>query len=543
MSLTVKRIIIVGLSLAFAATLVAVQWVEVSKQRAGTEHRAVAGKESRVCIDCHEDTDGTPKLVEAWRRSKHAELGVDCMSCHAITEGDDWDEFVCTDSTIPIATNPTPKDCAVCHDKEVTEFARSKHGATAMIFFGNSFDRNVFEPTLATKHGCQQCHGIGHFWPDQSVGECDTCHPKHSFDITVARNPNACAECHLGPDHPHIEIYQESKHGNIFLAKGSEWDWDYPSAQIVPFDAPTCSTCHIGKVAELESTHDVGERLAWETQAPFSIRTTDSWGNGQSWQEKRRNMEKVCYQCHGQPFIDRYLLEADLSILLYNEIYKNMKHWLNEMNDVGIILTPGFEGLAPFTVAGYDQDPERLSYHVWHHEGRRYRAGAIMMGADYTQWHGIWDLQNDLMEVIEYAAENGLPEAEAWMKSPDPNKFWLYPFYDVPGSAWGIDTIAYRKSDEYTAKILMNRGTMPDYWDRARANVEAAHHQGVLSDDQWTLWQKLFDDKERQNGQIFALPPDFEIHKAGLAADKEATTQQVLELELPGGPGWVWDED
>ena len=222
MNLTVKRIIVVGLCLAFAATLVAVQWKEVNEQRAGAEHRAVAGKESRVCIDCHEDIDGTPKMVEAWRRSKHAELGVDCMSCHAITEGDDWDEFVCTGSTIPIATNPTPKDCSACHDKEVTEFARSKHGATAMIFFAKSFDRNVFEPTIATKHGCQQCHGIGHFWPDQSVGECDSCHPKHSFDITVARNPNSCGECHMGPDHPHIEIYLESKHGNIFSAKGSE---------------------------------------------------------------------------------------------------------------------------------------------------------------------------------------------------------------------------------------------------------------------------------------------------------------------------------
>ena len=59
----------------------------------------------------------------------------------------------------------------------------------------------------------------------------------------------------MGPDHPHIEVYLESKHGNIFAAKVSEWDWDYPTAQVVPFDAPTCATCHMSKVAELESTH------------------------------------------------------------------------------------------------------------------------------------------------------------------------------------------------------------------------------------------------------------------------------------------------
>ena len=55
-----------------------------------------------------------------------------------------------------------------------------------------------------------------------------------------------------------------------------------------------------------------------------------------------------------------------------------------------------------------------------------------MMGADYTQWHGIWDLQKDLVEIIRYAAEHGLPEGEAWMVSDDPAKFWLYHFTTSP---------------------------------------------------------------------------------------------------------------
>jgi hypothetical protein len=539
--LTVKKIIIIVLSVAFATALIAVQWVEIGRERGGPAKRAVAGEQAQVCIDCHGDQDGSPKLIAAWQDSIHAEQGVDCMSCHSIVDDDSWDEFTCPGSTIPVATHPTPKDCSACHEQAVTEFARSKHGATAMIFFSKSFDRTVFEPTIATKHGCQECHGIGHFWPDQSVGECDACHPKHSFDVAVARDPNSCSECHIGPDHPHIEIYLESKHGNIYSSRGHEWDWNYPVDELVPFDSPTCSTCHMGKVGELASTHDVGERLAWEIQSPFTIRTTGAWGNGLPWEDKRRNMERVCYQCHGQPFVDRYLLTADLSVLQYNEIFKNVKYWLNEMNDAGIILTPGFEGLAAFTVAGYDQLPEQISYHVWHHEGRRYRAGAIMMGADYTQWHGIWDLQHDLMELIEYAADYGLPEAQAWMESPDPAKFWLYPFYDIPGSAWGIDTIAYRKSEEFTTKILMNRDEMPDYWDRVQSNVAAVYDHGLLTDDQWELWQELYANIDRENGQIFALPPDFDLHTAGLAIDSQAVTDQVLELELPGQPGWVWD--
>jgi hydroxylamine dehydrogenase len=501
-------------------------------------------KASQICVDCH--GAGTPKIVEQHEKSKHAENGsVTCLDCHAAEEHD-WDATEHY-GNVTIGTHPTPKDCEPCHEQAVTEFNRSKHAALAMIYFAASFDRNVFEPTIATKHGCQQCHNIGHFWPDGSVGECDACHPKHTFDVAVARNPYTCGECHIGPDHPHIEIWEESKHGNVFLSfPENQYKLGYKTKDYenkpVPFDAPTCTTCHMDAAPGLPATHDVGERMAWETQSPFTIRTTEAWGGGLSWEEKRANMETVCKQCHVKPFIDRYLLEGDLAALQYNEIYKTAKYWLNEMNDAGIILTAGFEGLAPFTVAGYDDVPEEVAYHMWHHEGRRYRHGALMMGADYTQWHGIWDLQKGLVEIIRYAAEHDLPEGEAWLKSDDPDKFWLYPFYDLPGSAWGIDTIAYRKSEEHTTMILANREGWEDYWDTAYANVKAAYEHGLLSDEQWELVEALYADIDRENGQIFDLPALYDVHKAGKATDDEAVKTQVLELKLPGKAGWEYEK-
>jgi hydroxylamine dehydrogenase len=498
-----------------------------------------AKNDSSSCVLCHRVMN--PKLIEQYEKSEHAgTMGATCLDCH-LAEDDDWDATEHNDFLI--GTNPTPKDCERCHGQEVEEFGRSKHGALSMIYFAASFDRNVLEPTIATKHGCQQCHNIGHFWPDGSVGECDACHPKHTFDVAVARNPYTCGECHIGPDHPHIEIWEESKHGNVFLTNQANWDnLGYEAQALVPFDAPTCTTCHMDAAPGLPSTHDVGERLAWETQSPFTIRTTESWGGGLPWEEKRENMMTVCRQCHAQPFIDRYLLEGDLSALQYNEIFKEGKYWLNEMNDAGLILTPGFEGLAPFTVAGYDEVPEEESYHIWHHEGRRYRHGALMMAADYTQWHGIWDLQHDLIEIIRYGAEHGLPEAEAWMASDDPDKFWLYPFYDLPGSAWGIDTLAYRKSPEHTTKILANREGWEDYWDVAYSNVEAAYEHGLLSEDQWELVEKVYADIDRENGQVYDLPDAYDVHQAGKAADDQAVTDQVLEFDLPGRPGWEYEE-
>ena len=500
---------------------------------------ASVSAESQPCIDCHRMT--TPKMVESWARSKHATVKVDCLACHGAQAGD-WDykeHYVGA-----IATHPTAGDCADCHSREYEEFSRSKHSALSMIYFSASFDRNVFEPTIATKHGCQECHNIGHFWPDESVGECDACHPKHSFDVAVARNPYTCGECHIGPDHPHIEIWEESKHGNVFMSNQRNWEnlgYEEKTGEPPPFDAPTCTTCHMDATVNLPATHDVGARMAWETQSPWTIRTTEAWGGGLSWEEKRANMAATCLQCHAQPFVDRYFLVGDLSALQYNEIYREGKRWLAAMDEAGIILTAGFEGLAPFGVAGYDDVPEEISYHIWHHEGRRYRHGALMMGADYTQWHGIWDLQKDMVEMIRYAAEHGLPEAEAWMASDDPSKFWLYSFYDVPGSAWGIDTIAYRLGDDWTTKIWMNRNGqegLDAYWEAAYANARTVYEAGLLSDAQWKLYQQLYENREVENGNVFPLPDLFQVHLDGKATDDAAASEYGAGLKLPEGGGW-----
>jgi hydroxylamine dehydrogenase len=277
------------------------------------------GSDSQVCIGCHLKT--SPKLVEQWGTSAHAGQGVDCLGCHEAAEGE-WDYF--EHYGVGVASSPTAGDCAGCHKHEYDEFSQSKHSALAMIYFATSFDRNAFEPTIATKHGCQECHAIGHFWPDESVGECDACHPKHTFDVAVARNPYTCGECHIGPDHPHIEIWEESKHGNVFLSNTRNWEvlgYEGTEGEPPPLDAPTCTTCHMDATTELPATHDVGSRMAWETQSPWTVRTTEAWGGGLSWEEKRANMTTACAQCHARPFIDRYLLEGDLSAIQYNEIY------------------------------------------------------------------------------------------------------------------------------------------------------------------------------------------------------------------------------
>jgi hypothetical protein len=44
-------------------------------------------------------------------------------------------------------------------------------------------------------------------------------------------------------------------------------------------------------------------------------------------------------------------------------------------------------------------------WELWHHEGRRARHGASMMGPDYTHWHGMY-------EVSKHFYEKFLPQVE-----------------------------------------------------------------------------------------------------------------------------------
>lgn len=87
--------------------------------------------------------------------------------------------------------------------------------------------------------------------------------------MSEARKPEACDSCHLGPDHPQIEIYNESKHGTIYHAFGNKFNFDAaPGTWTAGTDyrAPTCAACHMSGTGKVMGTHDVTERISWETQ-------------------------------------------------------------------------------------------------------------------------------------------------------------------------------------------------------------------------------------------------------------------------------------
>ena len=374
-------------------------------------------KESKTCIECHKEK--SPAIYQQWGASKHFRGNVGCFECHAAMAGKPgaYEHYGQTITTIV-----TPKDCARCHEHEVAEFSTSHHAKAgrilgsldnilAEVVEGNHGFKTMGFPkgvSAAAVNGCWQCHGtevkilpngkpdpatwpntgIGRINPDGSEGSCTACHSRHEFSAAQARTPDTCGKCHMGPDHPQIEIYNESKHGIAYHANvdkmalhNSKWvvGEDYSAA-------PTCATCHMSATKKQPVTHDVGMRISWNNRPEISVRpeVADAKlnlpGKDVPWDVRRKNMTDVCLACHNQDFTDTFYQQYDGLIELYHD--KFAKPGLALYQAAKPLLKPvQFGNKLDFTW-----------YEIWHHEGRRARHGASMMGPDYTHWHGTYEV-------------------------------------------------------------------------------------------------------------------------------------------------------
>ncbi len=385
---------------------------------------------TRECIVCHRQE--SPALYQQWGDSKHYRGNVGCYECHA-ADASDPDAILHYERTISVIVSP--KDCARCHSREVEEFLGSHHSrggrilgsldnTLAEVVEGNSGMKTPAFPdgvSAAAVSGCWQCHGsevkvlpggkldaatwpntgIGRLNPDGSEGACSACHSRHSFSAAQARHPDTCGKCHMGPDHPQKEIYEESKHGIAFFANQDKMNLD-SNKWIVGEDysvAPTCATCHMSATKSQSVTHDVGLRISWNNRPAVSIRPEDADakmglpGAAIPWQKRRENMQDVCSNCHNAQWVTNFYVQYDALIELYNQKY-------------------AIPGKALYDLAKPLLNPVEFSnkldfvwFEIWHHEGRRARHGASMMGPDYTHWHGTYDLAKNFYS--EYIPELG----------------------------------------------------------------------------------------------------------------------------------------
>ncbi len=390
---------------------------------------------AQECIECHKSI--SPGITNSWKLSRHAHVGVSCLDCHSVDKNSPMaaqhETLIGTDTYVSALVSPDT--CGRCHPVEQQQFNESGHfrayrqiipkdGLHDLIHVHEGQSHPEFN-NASNETGCMQCHGteieldeenrpvsstwpnsgIGSIYPDGSTGNCTTCHTRHLFSIAEARKPVACASCHLGPDHPDIEIFENSKHGQVFLSEGDEWNWDSAPDAWEPGDyrGPTCATCHMSGIGALNTTHNITERLYWNLWAKSSqVRDSSDvmsplLGDGPAGREL---MKIACDSCHTPLHTDNFFEQGDGAVMLYNEAYfEPANDMLEELKEKGLLKENPWA-----------DEFQIVYYHLWHHEGRRARQGAMMGGPDYAHWHGFFELQQDLyklQDIYEKRIETG----------------------------------------------------------------------------------------------------------------------------------------
>src|SRR5262249_5739956 len=153
---------------------------------------------------------------------------INCLKCHEPAKeqkAQDHHGFV-------ITTRVTAANCRSCHESIYQEHLHSRHAAPAWAAVYGSKDfsaeqvalREKFQPggckrppnplaalegESSITSGCANCHNVGRPNADGTIGTCTACHARHTASVELARLPSTCGQCHMGPDHSQIEIYEE----------------------------------------------------------------------------------------------------------------------------------------------------------------------------------------------------------------------------------------------------------------------------------------------------------------------------------------------
>jgi len=408
------RLLIVGLVVVIVVLGLAVVMLTVGRSSAPVapgEVDALANSSDR-CVTCHRNT--TPGIVQQYGHSTMAAANVTCQDCHTVATNYPGAK---EHEGVWVLGQPTTAMCEKCHTAEVAQFNQSRHALPAYVAVAGSKElspkliemynaipeaqfqaekgpsaRNIIasmEGPEITKFACENCHNIGKPAADESVGQCQKCHARHEFTLKQARQPETCNNCHIGPDHPQWEIYFESKHGIAYSTSGDDWNWEAEPGTLTvqDFPAPTCATCHFSGFGGTGTTHDAGDRLAWFLFAPLSARRP-------SWQDNQVRMTSVCGECHNKDFISAYYTNADAATEAVNGL-------IRQSDEVKQTLT----SQKLLTDKPFDEAFDFIHYETWHHYGRTAKFGVWMQGADYTQWHGAYEVVKGIAELKEIAEE------------------------------------------------------------------------------------------------------------------------------------------
>ena len=389
-----------------------------------------AGTPAAACVECH--AKSSPGVVADWRASKHFGENVGCIKCHGGAHT--------TAADASNAKMPTAETCGECHADRLEQFGRSKHAKSWVALNAMPTAHGQPAPMIAGQKGCGGCHKVGLKSAAEQAqivsagnthgnASCDACHTRHTFSLKEAREPQACQTCHMGFDHPQWEMYSTSKHGTRHSMK---------QLGILPpsTSAPTCQTCHMPG-----GDHNVG--TAWGFLAVrLPLPEDKEWAADQvtilqglgvldpagkptgrldvvkagdvarldqaSFQARRDQMIKACTQCHSGKFAQEQMQAGD-------DMIKAADHLMAE----GIRIVAGLyaDGLLKKPANYSSAFPDLLTFHdaptkieqtlfvmFLEHRMRTFQ-GTFHASPDYAMWYGWSEMQRDLTDIREMAAE------------------------------------------------------------------------------------------------------------------------------------------
>ncbi len=385
---------------------------------------------AQQCVTCHKQV--TPNIVTDWQVSKHSKNGVGCEVCHGNEHTSAAD--------VSKASIPTPETCATCHTTQVDQFKSGKH---AFAWAAMKAMPTIHWQPLALiegMKGCGGCHKIG-LKTEAEIAElkktgrgfgmasCDACHTRHAFSVEEARQPQACQTCHMGFDHPQWEMYSGSKHGVRFLLKQNHTLPDTVAA-------PTCQTCHMqqGNHAVRAGWGFLAVRLPLPEDKQWAAdRATILQGLGvldpdgkptarlevvkaadvarltqEEWQKDRDKMLKTCNQCHSANFARSELEKGDAIIREADHLMAEAIRIVAGLYKDGILPKPNNYAYAFPDLLTFHDAPttieQRLFVMYLEHRMRTFQ-GTFHANPDYALWYGWSEMQRDLTEIREKAAE------------------------------------------------------------------------------------------------------------------------------------------
>jgi hydroxylamine dehydrogenase len=399
--------LVIGFGLVLAGFLINRQRPAVETEQPTAAFVKATGK----CAECHIRQQYS--VVHEYELSVHARKGVNCLDCHQQVAGQPQMEH----HGFMLSRSLTSANCQGCHLLQCEQFTHSRHGAPSWAaVFGEKGSKDYpltseqvalaekFHPgsckrpanplvaaegQSAVHTGCVSCHSVGRPNPDGSIGTCTSCHARHTASVELARLPTTCAQCHMGPDHSQIEIYNESRHGIMFSAQRKLLNLAVAPRKLTTRDmfVPTCATCHMSGINGLNVTHDPSERLSYNLFAEIT-RPRENYVRAQD------AMKSVCRQCHTESLVNRIYKEAEAVVAATNDKVQAAKSIVDGLRKDGLLKSRPFED--PIDFAYFD---------LWHYYGRTAKHGAFMGGADFVQWHGNYPILEHTAQIRAAAAE------------------------------------------------------------------------------------------------------------------------------------------